>query len=81
MLGLTGPLNQYIGILWYNQRKNPTAVFPTLTATFSGAWNEGDQAILTISGVPLTKTVTAEDTNTTIAAHFVYWINEGFVGI
>jgi len=81
MLGLTGPVNQYIGILWYNQRNNPTAQFPSLTATFTGTWNEGDKAVLTISGVDLTKTVIAQDTNTTIAAHFAYWINEGFVGI
>ncbi len=27
-LGLTGPVNQYIGILWYNQRNNPTAGLP-----------------------------------------------------
>jgi hypothetical protein len=81
MLGLTGPVNQYIGILWYNQRNNPTAQFPSLTVTFSGSWNEGDQAALTISGAVLTKTMIAEDTNATVAAHFAYWINEGFVGI
>ena len=80
-LGLTGPVNQYIGILWYNQRNNPTAEFPAMTVTFGGTWNDGDQAVLTIGGVPLTKTVIAQDTTTTIAAHFAYWINEGFVGI
>jgi hypothetical protein len=81
MLGLTGPVNQYLGILWYNQRNNPTAQFPSLEVTFSGSWNEGDQAVLTISGVALTKSVIAQDTNGTIASHFVYWINEGFVGV
>jgi hypothetical protein len=80
-LGLTGPVNQYIGILWYNQRNNPTAQFPTLTVTFNGTWSDGDQAVLTLGGVALTKTVIAQDTTSTIAAHFAYWINEGFVGI
>jgi hypothetical protein len=81
MLGLTAPVNQYIGILWYNQRNNPGVQFPSLTVTFNGAWNEGDEATLTISSVPLTKSIVAQDTNATIAAHFAYWINEGFVGI
>jgi hypothetical protein len=80
-LGLTGPVNQYIGILWYNQRNNPTAQFPTMTVTFAGAWNDGDQAVLTLGGVALTKTVVPQDTTATIAAHFAYWINEGFVGL
>ncbi len=80
-LGLTGPVNQYIGIFWYNQRNNTTAQFPSMTVTFGGAWNDGDQAVLTLGGVALTKTVVPQDTTTTIAAHFAFWINEGFVGI
>ncbi len=80
MLGLTGPVNQYLGVFWYNQRANSQAVFPSLIVTFAGTWVEGDTATLNF-GSPVAKTATANDTPSTIAAHFAYFINEVFVGV
>ncbi len=33
-LGFTGPINQYIGVFWWNQRTNPTARFASVQVTF-----------------------------------------------
>ncbi len=79
-LGLTGPVNQYIGVFWWNQRNNPTAQFPSLTLVFQGAWADGDTVCLDIGGTPLWKSVFPADTANTIAAHFAFYINEVFVG-
>jgi hypothetical protein len=86
-LGLTGPVNEYIGVFWYNQRINTTAVFPSVTVQFGGAWTAGDVATLTFGqsstavGTPLSKSVFAADTVSSIAAHFARYINELFVSI
>jgi hypothetical protein len=79
-LGFTGPVNQYIGVFWWNQRTNTTAQFPSSTVAFNGAWASGDTAQLTIGGTSLSKAVLPADTTSTIAAHFARYINEVFVG-
>ena len=79
-LGFTGPVNQYIGVFWWNQRVNTSAQFPSLTVTFTGTWAANDTITLTIGGTPLQKTVFPADTTATIAAHFAFYVNELFVG-
>ena len=79
-LGFTAPVNQYMGVFWWNQRVNPTATFPSLTVTFGGTWAENDSITLNIGATPLTKKVFPVDTSATIAAHFAYYVNELFVG-
>lgn len=80
-LGFTGPMNEYIGVFWWNQRSNVTAVFPSVVVTIAGSYIAGDTVSLVIGGITLGKTVFAPDTLTSIAAHFVYFINETFVGV
>ena len=79
-LGLTGPINQYIGVFWWNQRTNPTAVFRTAQVTFSRPAN-GTILTLTLGGTPIQKTVFPADTTATIASHFARYINATFVGV
>lgn len=78
-LGFAGPVNQYIGIFWWNQRTNPTAVFPSLTVAFNGTWAAGDTVQLNF-GTVLAKTVFPQDTTATIAAHFAAFINGTLIG-
>ena len=80
-LGFQGPMNEYIGIFWWNQRKRVGATIPSLTITFDGTWADKDTIILNISGSYLGKTVFPADTSTTIAAHFAHYINAVFVGL
>jgi hypothetical protein len=80
-LGFAGPMNEYIGVFWWNQRSRVNAVIPTATVTFSGAFVDGDQIWLNISGSQIGKSVFATDTNATIAAHFAHFINATFVGV
>ncbi|MCU1262094.1 MAG: hypothetical protein JWO80_4979, partial [Bryobacterales bacterium] len=79
-LGFTGPVNQYIGVFWWNERTNLTAQFPSVTVSFNGSWAAGDTAQLIIGGTAVVKTVLPADTTSTIAAHFARYINEVFVG-
>ena len=80
-MGFNGDLDHYVGVFWWNQRKNTTAACSTLTITYGGTWANGDSAFITISGVTMGKSVFPTDTPATIAAHFAYFINETFVGV
>ena len=84
-LGFTGPVNEYVGVFWWNQRKAVGAVFPSATVTLSGTFVAGDQILLFIGTLPpannVGKTVFANETNAIIAAHLVYFINETFSGV
>lgn len=80
-LGFAGPMNLYSGVFWWNQRNNPTAVFPSVVVTIAGTYVDGDAAFLTLDGFTFGKSVFPADTLSTIAAHFVYYINETFVGV
>ncbi|MDQ6678167.1 MAG: hypothetical protein M3Z09_12820 [Acidobacteriota bacterium] len=79
-LGFNGPVNQYIGVFWWNQRTNPTAVFPSLTVTFPTTLTPGSKLKLTLGGVDIEKTVFPADTSGAVALHFSRFINELFVG-
>src|SRR5581483_4875925 len=47
-LGFGGCINEYLGVFWWNQRTNTTAVVPSRTITFGGAWSGGEEIFLNI---------------------------------
>jgi hypothetical protein len=95
-LGFTAPINEYLGVFWWNQRINVNGSIPSLNVQFGGTWTSGDQIFLNI-GAPLasdptqldpsqaystiSKSVFPADTSETIAAHFAAYINAVFSGI
>ena len=80
-LGFAGPMNTYIGVFWWNQRKRTGATLPSVTVTFDGAFNVGDQLFVDIGGQTVGKTVFAHETAGTFALHFASFINETYVGV
>ncbi len=80
-LGFGGPMNEYIGVFWWNQRTRVGAVLPQASITFAGGFVEGDQLWLEVSGVKVSKTVLSTDTPETIALHFACFLSETFVGL
>jgi hypothetical protein len=80
-LGLRGPVNEYVGVFWWNQRRRVGGVWKTWTVTFGGTWADGDAAFLTIGSFTMGKSVFPADTISTIAEHFKYFINHTLVGV
>jgi hypothetical protein len=80
-LGLIGEINHYVSVFWWNQRKRVGGFFPSVTVTYGGTWQGGDEAFLTIGGTTIGKSVFPADTPETIAEHFAYYINAVFVGV
>lgn len=80
-LGFAGPMNEYIGVFWWNQRVRTGATIPSATVTFSGTFVSGDQIFLNIGGQVVGKSVFPSESNSTFAAHFAYFINATFVGV
>jgi hypothetical protein len=80
-LGFAGPMNEYIGVFWWNQRKRVDAAIPSVTVAFGGAFVPGDQVFITIGGQTCGKTVFPNEDAALIARHFAYFINETFVGV
>ena len=81
-LGYTGPINEYLGVFWWNQRVASGATFSTAQITFSGAFANGDSIILSFNppaGAQLGKSVFPTDTPATIANHFAAYINSSLV--
>jgi hypothetical protein len=79
MLGYAGPMNEYLGVFWWNQRKLVGPTFPSAVISVGGIWAEHDVALLAVNGVTLHKDVLNTDTPATIAQHFAAYINESFV--
>jgi hypothetical protein len=87
-LGYAGPINEYLGVFWWNQRrpKAGTGSVSTVQVTFTGPFAGGDLVALDFSGGPalggteLRKTVFPTDTPGTIAAHFADYINSSLTG-
>jgi hypothetical protein len=77
-LGYAGPMNEYAGVFWWNQRKVTGQTLASATVTFGGTWVAGDQMFLTIGGTTIGKTVFDHEDATVWAAHFAYFINETF---
>ena len=90
-LGYAGPMNEYLGVFWWNQRKLIGAVFSTAVVTFSGTFEVTAAATtsspaigpvsLTLGSTLISKTVLPADSPETIATHFAAMINGGFVGV
>ncbi len=80
-LGLNGQMNEYLGVYWWNQRKQIGATSNSAEVAVTGTWAAGDSATVTIGTFPILKAVTAFDTVDTIAAHFVYYINAASVSM
>lgn len=80
-LGFAGPMNEYLGVFWWNQRKRVGARIPQAAVTFTGEFKEGDRAELNIAGTSLKKTVLSTDNAITIARHFACYVNATFVGL
>ncbi len=80
-LGYGGPLNEYLGVFWWNQRKSVNAVLPQASVSFGGQFQPGDQIFVEIGGQVLGKSVLADETPEIIALHFEYQINGTLVGV
>ncbi len=80
-LGYTGPMNEYLGVFWWNQRVQVGAMFSQAILTFAGTFSSGDEVFLTLNATALRKTVFPGDTPETIATHFAATINGAFVGV
>ncbi len=80
-LGYAGPMNEYLGVFWWNERKQIGAVFSTAVVTFGGTFAGGDSVSLTLNGTPLSKSMLPEDTLETLAIHFAAMINGAFTGV
>lgn len=49
-LGFAAPINEYIGVFWWNQRKRVDAVVPLVSVTFAGQFLPEDQVFVSIGG-------------------------------
>jgi hypothetical protein len=87
-LGYAGPMNEYLGVFWWNERTLSGGSVSTAQVTFSGTFSgvltgtppTPDIICLTLNGASLYKTVFPADTLATIAQHFAAYINSAFVG-
>ena len=79
-LGYAGPMNEYLGVFWWNERVLSGGSLSTAQVTFSGTFAGGDSVVLTLNGTSLGKSVFPADALATIAYHFAAYINSTFVG-
>ena len=79
-LGYAGPMNEYLGVFWWNERTLSGGSYPAAGITFDGTYAAGDSVFLTLNGAAMGKAVFPADTPATIAKHFAMWINGAFVG-
>jgi len=80
-LGMRGAVNEYVGVFWWNQRKRVGGSWKTWTVRFGGTWQGGDEVFLSIGSFTMGKSVFPQDTISTIAAHFKYFINHSLVSV
>lgn len=81
-LGYQGPLNVYVSVFWWNQRLLNGRSYPAATIDFNQTtWADGDAAFIDISGLIFGKSVFNDDTVSTIARHFTFFINQTAVGV
>jgi hypothetical protein len=82
-LGYAGPMNEYLGVFWWNQRrpKAGTGSVSTIAVDFAGPLANGDLVTVDFGGGgKLVKTVFPADTPDTVAAHFADYINSSLTG-
>ncbi len=80
-LGCKGPLNEYIGIFWWNQRKRIGGSTPTLSVPFSGTYAAGSSVFLTIGDQTMGKSVLVATPAANVARHFAMIVNATMVGV
>lgn len=80
-LGFAGPMNEYIGVFWWNQRKRVGATLPQVTVTCAGTFVTGDSLFLNVGGLSIGKSVFPNESNALFARHFAYTINATYVGV
>jgi hypothetical protein len=80
-LGYTGPLNEYLGIFWWNERKRVGGVVTEVRLQFDGEFEGGDRVFVEIGGQASGRTVFPGDTPELLANHFAYLINATYVGV
>lgn len=88
-LGFRGDINEYIGVLWWNQRKRVAGTVRTVRLRISGPFSEGDGIFLRFGRSALSAGVTYSkycfpdtmETNAQRARHLVYNMNPLSVGL
>jgi hypothetical protein len=66
-LGYAGPVNEYLGVFWWNERTLSGGSASTAQVAFTGTFADGDSVTLTLNGTAIGKTVFPADTLETIA--------------
>jgi hypothetical protein len=80
-LGYAAPMNEYIGVFWWNQRKRIGADMPQMSVTFTGTYAAGEGVFLKIGESEIGKSVFPADTAATIARHFAQFLNGQSVAV
>ncbi|WP_321471164.1 hypothetical protein [uncultured Paludibaculum sp.] len=86
-LGLHGDINEYIGVFWWNQRRRVNGTTRTWTIQLTGMWDVDDRLTVTISGVPVSRSVQPEDGEDAlsraqaVAEGIASRINTAYVGV
>ncbi|MBA3972846.1 MAG: hypothetical protein C0504_01355 [Candidatus Solibacter sp.] len=80
-LGYTGPMNEYLGVFWWNERVRQGGSAPRRQLEFTGEFAGGDAVWLQIDDQLLGKTVFPGETAQDVANHFKYLINSTLVGL
>lgn len=80
-LGFGGPMNEYIGVFWWNQRKRVDAVIPSATIVYNQPFAPGDGIFLKIGDQTIGKSFFPNEDGATVAKHFAYLLNATFVGV
>lgn len=80
-LGLHGPINQYLGVFWWNQRQETGGVRGQASVTFDATYLPGDALFVKIGGLAIGKTVFPYESGPLIAKHFMYQVNAQYVGV
>lgn len=80
-LGWTAPVNEYLGVFWWNERRREGGAPGSRVLTFAGEFAPGDQILIDIGGQVCGKSVFPGDSLETIVRHFAHLINATYVGV
>ncbi len=80
-LGCAGPLNEYLGILWWNERRRVNGSMPQMAIEFEGEFAAGDQVFIDIGSQRLGKSVLLKERAASVARHFEMVVNATMVGV
>ncbi len=81
-LGYAGPMNEYLGVFWWNERTAVGGALSDAQIAFAGTFVAGDSIILNFNppgGTQIGKSVFSADTPGTIANHFAAYINGALI--